>query len=607
MQPPHFEVDPQNPPYAPGEVIVILQAEPNERITKFIPDNQHAIASEQVPATFGIQSIDEVLSSQKTLGINRVHGIMPESRTDISDDVRALAATMRATYRIRLERDTEVEEVVDALEALPEVAEAYPNYLSFTMTTTPDDTHYGTQWGLTSIRCPEAWDRQKGKSTVVIAVVDTGIDLNHPDLSGKLVPGRDLVHLTDGTMPGDTLTDSWGEVWRVEGDLRTADNLPQDDVGHGTHVAGIVGASSDNNRGVAGVAWHCRLMPIRVMYRLVRLSDGFVGGSGTNANISAGIRWAVDNGADVINLSLGGFGASPDLNAAIQYATAQGVVVVAAMGNHGSNRAAYPAAFSNVISVGAINVSERRATFSATGSHIDVSAPGVAIRSTDWDDTYSNKDGTSMAAPFVAGLAGLILSCNPNLTPAQVGTILRDTAKPLRDNPSDPVPNTNYGAGLIDAKAAIDRACPLVFKRPWMEDIVFTLPERDNIFKRIIDDIPPITTNPATDLINRFPRDPFRTSPTNGDVKLNASDKARGLDKPPISDQVVKPGNLAGREASPFVLSTPHHFEAARQNSHLKLRYEQLFAEAARRMNEGDLSEQEIATIDALYEEYRSL
>jgi hypothetical protein len=194
----------------------------------------------------------------------------------------------------------------------------------------------------------------------------------------------------------------------------------------------------------------------------VRISDGRVSGSGSAADIAAGIRWAVDNGARVLNMSLGGTSDTQVERDAVAYAIAHGAVVVAAMGNdfNNGNPTSFPAAYPGVIAVGAITSANAKAGFSNTGSHIDVAAPGVGILSTLWDNGFGTMDGTSMASPHVAGLAALVLSCNANLTAAQVGDIIRQTARPLRMNPADPVPNDAFGFGCIDAEAAINRACP---------------------------------------------------------------------------------------------------------------------------------------------------
>jgi hypothetical protein len=209
-------------------------------------------------------------------------------------------------------------------------------------------------------------------------------------------------------------------------------------------------------------------MPVRVLARIVNINNSAdVRGTGSAADIAAGIRWAVDNGARVLNLSLGGSTDTQVERDAIAYAIAHGAVVVAAMGNGGlAAPNSFPAAYPDVVAVGAIDQADHRANFSQVGPHIDVSGPGVGILSTVWDNGFATMSGTSMATPHVAGVAALILSCNGSLTGAQVADILRQTARPLRDNPGDPVPNNNYGFGCVDAQAAVNRACPRPVSTP---------------------------------------------------------------------------------------------------------------------------------------------
>jgi hypothetical protein len=203
-------------------------------------------------------------------------------------------------------------------------------------------------------------------------------------------------------------------------------------------------------------------MPVKVLTRIVNNANANdVRGTGSAADIAAGIRYAVDHGARVLNLSLGGTTDTQVERDAIAYAISQGAVVVAAMGNCPACGDSFPAAYPDVVAVGAINQADQRAPWSQFGPHIDVAAPGVGVLSTVWDNGYATMQGTSMAAPHVSGVAALILSCNSNLTGAQAADIIRQTARPLRDNPADPVPNDNYGFGCVDAKAAVDRACPV--------------------------------------------------------------------------------------------------------------------------------------------------
>jgi subtilisin family serine protease len=206
-----------------------------------------------------------------------------------------------------------------------------------------------------------------------------------------------------------------------EGDWTVRDNQPQDEVGHGTHVAGTVACATNNAFGVAGVTWRCGLLPVKVLTRVVENNPpNRVRGIGSAVDIAAGIRWAVDHGAQIINLSLGGYSDTFVERDAIAYAIAHGVVVVAAMGNDNTATPSYPAAYAGVVSVAATDQLDKRASFSNMGPHVDVSAPGVGIFSTVWNDSFATMSGTSMAAPHVSGVAALVRSCNQSLTGAQV-------------------------------------------------------------------------------------------------------------------------------------------------------------------------------------------
>ncbi|RPI86795.1 MAG: peptidase S8, partial [Chloroflexi bacterium] len=286
------------------------------------------------------------------------------------------------------------------LQSCSDIRYAEPNYTMHIADVYPSDPGWGNQYGLVRIRAPQGWELATGSSSVTIAIVDTGIDRTHPDLAGKLVAGIDIAN-------GDT--------------------NPQDDHGHGTHVAGIAAALSNNGRGVAGVSWGARLMPVKVLN---------AAGSGSQANVAAGIVWATDHGAQIINLSLGSRDESldasgfPVLKDAVDYATSAGVIVVAAAGNGGGNSVMYPAAYPNVIAVGATDSSNTRAGLSNYGPEIDLCAPGISIFSTV-PGGYSSSSGTSMAAPFVSGLASILLGIPGNGSPAAVTGQMQNTALDL--------------------------------------------------------------------------------------------------------------------------------------------------------------------------------
>ena len=313
---------------------------------------------------------------------------------------------------------------------------------------TPDDTYYAAyQWNLPQIRAPYAWAVSTSSSDVIVAVLDTGVDLAHPDLQGNLVAGYDFVH----------------------------DNAdPSDDHGHGTHVAGIVAARTNNGVGVAGVSWAGRIMPVKVMdWR----------GQGTYAQLAEGITWATDHGAQIINLSLGGETDSATLQNAVNYAYNKGCLIVAAVGNCGDDNDSYPneycsqldpifypAAYDHVVGVGASGDQDEQADYSNSGYYVDAVAPGGNptnswdpnpnhwILSTYWRGAgygdYLQVAGTSQAAPHAAGLAALIWSASPSLSNDQVEQIIEETAVDL----GIPGRDDAFGHGRIDAYGALVRA-----------------------------------------------------------------------------------------------------------------------------------------------------
>lgn len=428
----------------PNEVIVQLREDVAAQITENIPTGPTR-GIEGAAARFGVSSVDAVLRAAGNVSITRLHPPMPPTAA------AEAAPPISATFRVRVEEATR-SNLVAQFARLPEVAYAEPVVYRETGAV-PNDPSFAAQWGLAKINCPAAWDRTTGSANITVGVLDTGIDLDHPELAALLVPGQDMVDLGPNPTPP--------AGFRFEGDFQGRDNVPQDEVGHGTHVAGTIACASNNNAGVAGVTWSCRLMPVKVLTRIVNLTNpNDVRGVGSSADIAAGIRWAVDNGARVLNLSLSGPVETQVERDAVAYAISRGAVVVAAMGNNGGQIVRFPAAFPDVVAVGAIDQNDQRAPFSNTGPHIDVAAPGVGVLSTVWDNGFATFDGTSMASPHVAGVAALILSCNGNLTGPQVADIIRTTARPLQVNPGDPVPNDTFGHGCVDALAAVNRACP---------------------------------------------------------------------------------------------------------------------------------------------------
>jgi subtilisin family serine protease len=438
----------------PGQVVVQLHASASGQVTAAIGTSAAPTANVPTATSFGIAAVDKALAKIGVTAITRLHPPAPPAAT-ITADVAEVAEPMASTYRVYYSGDVTPEKAVAALAGAAGVEMAEVVRYRETLAV-PNDPQFPSQWGLTRIHCPQAWDRTTGQAGIIVAVVDTGVDLDHPELAPLLVQGRDFVNL------GASPTPPAG--FHFEGDFNTVDNDPMDEVGHGTHVAGTIACLSNNGTGVAGVTWQCRIMPVRVLARIVNNANpADVRGTGSSADIAAGIRWAVDHGARVINMSLGGPSDTFVERDAVAYAIAHGVVVCAAMGNGGLGAAtSFPAAYPDVVAVGAIDQSDHRASFSQVGPHIDVVGPGVGVLSTVWNNSFTTMSGTSMATPHVAGVAALILSIKPSLTAAQCADILRQTADPLKDSAADPVPNNNYGWGCVNAFAAVNRASPPV-------------------------------------------------------------------------------------------------------------------------------------------------
>ncbi|WP_139307424.1 S8 family serine peptidase [Micromonospora pattaloongensis] len=295
-------------------------------------------------------------------------------------------------------------------------------------TVAPKDPAYasGDQSYLNTVRLPQAWDRAKGSTSQVIAVLDTGVNTAHPDLAGRTVAGYNAINPS---------------------------RLPTDDNGHGTMAAGVAAANTNNGIGVAGAAWTARIMPVKVL-----AADG----SGYDSHIAAGVTWAADHGAKIINMSLGGPDDNAVLQDAIRYATAKGAVVVAAAGNDGDGSAQYPAAYPEVISVGATDAAGRLTDFSSYGDWIDVAAPGAGIVSTGLGREYYVADGTSFSAPLVSGTVALVRAAYPSLTPAQVLARIQSTARDAGPRGIDPY----YGHGVLDAFAAVGGTWGAEFPAP---------------------------------------------------------------------------------------------------------------------------------------------
>jgi thermitase len=309
---------------------------------------------------------------------------------------------------------------------------------------TPNDPYYAAyQWNLPKVNAPQAWDVTTGDPSIKVAVIDSGFDLAHPDGPAHLMLGCDYVR------------------WRAVGFGDNCPSVSDDEEGHGTHVAGIIAARQNNAIGISGLAPNVTLIVIRTADET---------GDSYASDVASAIREAVDAGARVVNLSLGGPTSSLTEYSAISYAIAKGVVVVAAAGNGGDQGSPvqYPAAFAGVLAVGAASNDDQHSYFSNQNSYVALVAPGgSALDSSDRDvrhwitslfplsqGGYQLMEGTSQAAPHVAAVAGLVLSVRPTLAGANVVSLLESTARPL----GSPVPNDTFGYGYLDALAAVRAA-----------------------------------------------------------------------------------------------------------------------------------------------------
>ncbi|MEJ5377670.1 MAG: S8 family serine peptidase, partial [bacterium] len=355
---------------------------------------------------------DEILVQVKA-GVteNRVRGILNALEAQVSGEIPQIRVK-----RIKVPPHA-MERILESLNAHEHMSFAEPNFLAEPMSV-PNDYYYNSQWHLPKISAPEAWDLNIGAVDIPIAIVDTGVDPNHPDLRAKLLPGYNFYdHNTDTS------------------DVR----------GHGTAVAGAAAAISNNGSGVAGVAWANPIMPIRIS-----APDGYA----TYSAMASAITYAADHGAKVINLSYGGESYSSTLQSAVDYAWSKGAVVVASAANYSSDTPYYPAACNHVVAVSATNTSDQLTTFSNYGNWVDVAAPGVSIYTTSRGGGYGAYSGTSFSAPVTAGLLALIFSANPSLTNQDVVDLLTENADDLGAPGFDSI----FAHGRINARKSLQAA-----------------------------------------------------------------------------------------------------------------------------------------------------
>jgi len=438
-----------------GESIVKLKA--NASISAFKASQQHMHLSHSHTNRSALTRFDVsgVVNAVASAGLKNKSVFLDNLKQQNFESYQKVQ-TLRQIKRLRLRADVEYAE---------------PNYI-YKALQVPDDEFYRLQWHYQAINLPQAWDIttgvKAGGGSVIVAVVDTGVFLAHPDLTNQLVAGYDFV--SDITNAGD------GDGIDNNPDDPGDGAQPNSSSWHGTHVAGTVAAQTDNTNGVSGVAWQAKVMPVRAL--------GTLGGA--NYDIIQSVRFAAglsnDSGtvpaqkADIINLSIGGPGFSQAAQDAFNEVRAEGVIVVAAAGNENTSLLSYPASYAGVVSVSATDFANNRAPYSNFGSLIDVAAPGGdqgvdlnndgfgdGVLSTLVDDSngsrvavYSFYQGTSMASPHVAGVFALMRAVYPAISPDEIdgllmsGTITTDLGSAGRDD--------FYGNGLLDALKAVQEA-----------------------------------------------------------------------------------------------------------------------------------------------------
>lgn len=324
-------------------------------------------------------------------------------------------------------KTADAKKTIAALKADPNVAYAEPNYIAkaiglesqapaFGFRTKGDDELLGQLWGMKTIDAASAWAVTTGSPDVKVAVVDTGVDHQHPDFGGRVAKGYDFINNDDDAM---------------------------DDHYHGTHCAGSIAAGIGNG-GVVGVAPNVSMVAVKVLSK---------SGSGSYAGVANGIIYAADSGAQIISMSLGGPSSSAVIDDAVKHAISKGALVVAAMGNDNSERPSYPAAAPGVMAVGSTMVGDKRSSFSNFGKHISVGAPGSDILSTVPGGKYKSLSGTSMATPHTAGLCALVKSRFPEFTADQIRAQVEKTSDDVGEAGFDKF----FGHGRINAGRAIPK------------------------------------------------------------------------------------------------------------------------------------------------------
>lgn len=443
--------------FVPGEAIVRFQEHATARTTGLLTQ------AEAMRLT--ARSRGETVERNRLVNLAELEQATPQAAWTAAEpsavfgDLQPAAATAREKLKTLY--------LIKSLNLDPDVATAAPNHIRRPLLV-PTDPLYSYQWHYPLINLPQAWDQSTG-ANVVVAVIDTGVALGHPDLQGQLTSGYDFIRSPANAGDGDGIDPDPNDP----GDRSNPDGSSSF---HGTHVAGTVAAVTGNDIGVAGVAFRAKVMPLRAVGRF----------GGSAYDIEQAVLFAAglpnDSGtvpprrADVINISLGGTGFSAADQAVYDQARAAGVVIVAAAGNDANSIPFFPAAYPGVIGVSAVDIAKSLAPYSSFGPWVSVAAPGgntardlngdgkpdgvLSTVATDTGGTLVNDyviwQGTSMATPHLAGVMALMKSVAPNLTPRELFTLLADGA--LTEDLGAPGKDDQYGYGLINAEKAVAAA-----------------------------------------------------------------------------------------------------------------------------------------------------
>ncbi len=435
---------------------------PDRIIVKVMP----GVSAAPLGTSLGVSSIDAVLAS---LSVSSVESLFPQrlAEKEIGD------VGLARFYFVRYAAPVDAFAAAEQLSALPDVQYAEPWFI-YSVRSNPDfipnDPQFSQQYGLTRMRVHDAWDITQGDTSVVIAIVDSGVETGHPDLAANIwlnhgETGLDGLGRDKRTNGVDDDNNGYIDDWRGWdfGGATYQNIVPDNDpnpVGantdHGTSVAGVASAVTNNAIGVAGTGFKCRILAIKTA------ADNDTRDNGLAYIIAGypGLTYAALMGAKIINCSWGGSGGSQFEQDLINAATQQGALVVAAAGNAGSSAPQYPASYQNVISAASTGSSDVRSSFSSFGMTVDVAAPGEAIRTTIFPSTYTSQFGTSFSSPFTAGVAALVKSHNPGFTPLQVGERVRVTADNI--NAQNPSFVDQLGKGRVNAFRALTENPPAI-------------------------------------------------------------------------------------------------------------------------------------------------